>query len=56
MEIRLPEAPITSAEQKVLQEVLKAVRRVQHGYVQLVVQDARVVQIETTEKKRIDPS
>ena len=41
-------------EQAVLQEVLRAIRKVRHGYVQIIVQDARVVQIDTLEKKRFD--
>ena len=44
----------TAQEQAVLAEVLRALRTLRHGTVQLVVQDARVVQIETTEKKRLD--
>ena len=42
-----------SAEQAVLAEVLAAIRRVRHGSVLLTLQDAKVVQIETTEKKRL---
>ena len=44
----------TTQEQAVLAEVLHALRGLRHGTVQLVVQDSRVVQIETTEKKRLD--
>jgi len=43
-----------SDEQTVLREVLQAIRRVKHGYVQVIVQDGRVIQIDTTEKKRLD--
>ena len=43
----------TSAEQAVLAEVLAAVRRVKHGSILLNLQDGKVVQIETTEKKRL---
>jgi hypothetical protein len=43
-----------SDEQTVLSEVLQAIRRVKHGYVQVIVQDGRVIQIDTTEKKRLD--
>lgn len=42
----------SAAEQAVLGEVLKAIRRVRHGNVTLAVQDGRVVQLEVTEKKR----
>ncbi len=49
-ELRNPDAK----EQTVLREVPAAIRRVQHGHVQVVVQDGRVIQIDTTEKKRLD--
>jgi hypothetical protein len=45
---------LTVQEREALREVLKALRRLRHGQVQIIVQDARVVQIETTEKKRFD--
>lgn len=41
-------------EEAVLKEVLQAIRRVQHGQVQLIVQDGQVIQIDTTEKRRLD--
>jgi hypothetical protein len=41
-------------EQAVLHEVLVAIRRVQHGYVQVIVQDGKAIQIDTMEKKRLD--
>ena len=41
-------------ERALLTEVLRAIRGVKHGYVQIIVQDARVVQIDTLEKKRLD--
>jgi hypothetical protein len=41
-------------ERQVLSEVLQAIRSVRHGYVQITLQDARVVQIDTLEKKRLD--
>lgn len=48
-------APAPSAqEQAVLAEVLSAIRAVRYGYVQITLQDARVVQIDTLEKKRFD--
>ena len=45
---------IDQREQQVLAEVLQAIRSVRHGYVQITLQDARVVQIDTLEKKRLD--
>lgn len=44
----------TDAELRVVTEVLRAIRSVRHGSVQIVVQDGRVVQIDTTEKKRLN--
>ncbi len=44
----------TEQEQAVLAEVLSAIRAVRYGYVQITLQDARVVQIDTLEKKRLD--
>ena len=44
----------TSAQERaVLREVLGAIRRVRHGSVVLSIQDCRVVQIDTTEKRRL---
>jgi hypothetical protein len=41
-------------EQTVLSEVLQAIRRVHHGSVQVTVPGGKVIQIDTTEKKRLD--
>lgn len=41
-------------ERQVLAEVLQAIRSVRHGYVQITLQDAKVVQIDTLEKRRFD--
>ena len=43
----------TAAEAAVLDEVLQALRAISHGSVTLSIQDGRVVQIETTEKRRL---
>jgi hypothetical protein len=45
--------PPTAQERAVLDEVLRAMRRVRHGSLTLAIQDARVVQLEITEKKRL---
>ena len=37
----------------VVQEIVRAIRRVRHGQVQIIIQDSRVVQIDTTEKLRL---
>jgi hypothetical protein len=42
-------------EERVVRALLAALRRIQHGSVQLVVQDRRVVQIDTVEKMRLAP-
>jgi len=43
----------TMEEQRVLREVLAAMRAISHGTVTLIVQDRRVVQIDRTEKRRL---
>lgn len=43
----------TAAERAVLEEVLSAIRRVRHGAIEMSIQDGRIVQINTTEKKRL---
>ncbi|MGD9935829.1 MAG: YezD family protein [Dehalococcoidia bacterium] len=45
--------PPNQTEWAVLSEVLVALRRVRHGSVEMSVQDGRVVQINTTEKRRL---
>lgn len=37
-----------------LEGVLRAILRVDHGYVQVIVQDGKAIQIDTMEKKRLD--
>jgi hypothetical protein len=44
----------TVREQAVIAVVLRAMRGVRYGYVQLVIQDGRVVQIDALEKRRLD--
>jgi hypothetical protein len=44
----------SNTEQQVLIEVLRAIRKVQFGYVQVIVQDGQAIQIDTMEKKRLD--
>ncbi|MBM4410688.1 MAG: DUF2292 domain-containing protein [Chloroflexi bacterium] len=48
----MPEAPPDAREQAVLAEILQSIRALRHGHVQVIVQDGRVVQIDTLEKKR----
>ena len=48
-----PDAPATEAERAVLGEILRGMRQVRHGSIQLIVQDGRVVQIDTVEKRRL---
>jgi hypothetical protein len=45
--------PPTEAERAVLQEVLAAMRHIRHGSIELALQDGRVVQLNTTEKRRL---
>ena len=49
-----PVTGATSGEHVVLAQVLVAIRGVRHGSVQLFVQDGRVVQIDTLEKRRFE--
>ncbi len=44
----------TNAERQILGEVLRAIRRVRFGYVQVIVQDGQAIQIDTMEKRRLD--
>lgn len=37
-----------------LKEILEAVKNIRYGYVQLTIQDSKIVQIEKTEKLRLD--
>lgn len=41
-------------EKKLLLQILKALRSIRYGYVQIIVQDSKVVQIDKTEKIRFD--
>ena len=43
---------LSPEEERVVHALLAALRRIQHGSVQVVVQDSRVVQIDTLEKMR----
>ena len=44
----------TTASRRVLSELLEAIWRVRYGYVQVIVQDGKAIQIDTMEKKRLD--
>lgn len=41
-------------EKKLLLQILKALRSIRYGYVQIIVQDSKVVQIDKTEKIRLN--
>ena len=41
------------ADEEVVRQVVKAIRSVRFGQVQIIIQDSRVVQIDTTEKIRL---
>ena len=43
---------LSPEEERVVRVLLAALRRIQHGSVQVMVQDSRVVQIDTVEKMR----
>jgi hypothetical protein len=40
-------------EEEVLGKVLEALRQIKFGYIQITIQDNRVVQIDRTEKQRL---
>lgn len=44
---------LSPEEQRVVRTLVSALRRIRYGSVQIVVQDSRVVQIDTLEKQRI---
>ncbi|TAK32469.1 MAG: DUF2292 domain-containing protein [Chloroflexota bacterium] len=44
---------LTQEQETVLRETLAALRTIRHGSVHLIIQDGRVVQIETVEKLRV---
>ena len=47
-------APAGRAEDhEVLLRIVDAIRAIRHGQVQIIIQDSRVVQIDTTEKVRL---
>lgn len=47
------QAVLTAEEEEVLAKVLEAVRQIKFGYIQITIQDSRVVQIDRTEKQRL---
>jgi hypothetical protein len=44
--------PPSQEEKEILDKVLEAVRQIKFGYIQITIQDGRVVQIDRTEKQR----
>lgn len=44
---------LTAEEEEVLVKVLDALRQIKFGYIQITIQDNRVVQIDRTEKQRL---
>jgi len=40
-------------DEKLLLQILKAIKSIRYGYIQITVQDGRVVQIDKTEKIRL---
>jgi len=48
-----PAGPGRPEDREVMQRVLEAIRSVRYGQVQIIIQDSRVVQIDTTEKVRL---
>ena len=46
---------LTTDEEEVVAALITILRRLQHGSVQVIVQDNRVIQIDTVEKLRLKP-
>jgi hypothetical protein len=46
---------LTTDEEEVVATLIAILRRLQHGSVQVIVQDNRVIQIDTVEKLRLKP-
>ncbi len=45
---------IGKEDEKLVIQILKSIKGIRYGYVQIVVQDSKVVQIDKTEKIRFD--
>jgi hypothetical protein len=45
---------LSAEEKNLLLQILKALKSVRYGYVQITVQNSKVVQIDRTEKTRFD--
>ena len=54
MEMVQDTADFKESEKKLLLQILKALRSIHYGYIQITVQDSKVVQIDKTEKIRFD--
>ena len=50
----LERSALSVEEAEILGNVLQAVRQIKFGYVQITIQDGRVVQIDRTEKHRLN--
>lgn len=48
-----PLGELTVDEERILRSVLADIRQVRHGYVQLVIHDGKVVQIDRLQKERL---
>lgn len=41
-------------ERKALEQIATAIKEIKHGYVETIIQDSKVIQINRTEKIRLD--
>ncbi|MFH1008405.1 MAG: YezD family protein [Candidatus Latescibacterota bacterium] len=48
------ETPRDGKEEQLLLEVLSAIKSIKYGYVQVTIQNSKVVQVDKTEKIRLD--
>ena len=54
MAINVEELRKSQKEKALLNEIQSAIRSIRYGYIQIVIQDSKVVQIDKTEKVRLD--
>ena len=45
---------LKKSEEELLLQILQALKSIRYGYIQIIVQDSKVVQIDKTEKIRFD--
>ena len=49
-----PKAPMQTLESEIEQEIVRAIRKIRYGAVEIVIHDSRIVQLEVREKFRLE--